>query len=109
MEGRKVTQAEFSRIVREPWCNTKVNQATGEKKKLSGQNKEEHGLGRVNDRLFFHLCNVPIVKVSQHLVRNKHQAVHESRKKRRINKNDLNPSVYSEATISAARQESTNI
>ena len=57
------------------------------KRKLSGQNKEGHGLGRVNDRLFCHLCNVPILKVSQHLVTNKHQAAHESRKKQRINKN----------------------
>ena len=72
MEGRKITQTEFARIIREPWCNIKVNQATSEKRKLSGQNKEGHGLGRVNDRLFCHLCNVPIVKVSQHLVTNKH-------------------------------------
>ena len=39
---------------------------------------------------------------------NKHQAVHESRKKRHVNKNDLNPSVYSEVVVSVVREESTN-
>lgn len=108
IEGRKVTQAKFAKIIREPWCNTKINKSTGEKRKLSGQNKEGHGLGRANDRLFCHLCNVPVVKVSQHLATNKHQTARESRKKRRLNKNDINPSVCSEAAASAAKQDSAN-
>lgn len=108
MVGRKVTQAEFARIIREPWSNTRVNKLTGEKRKISGPNKEGHGLGEANDRLFCHLCNVPVIKASQHLVTDKHQSACDSRKRRRHNKNDINPSVHSDTAVLAAREDSTN-
>ena len=44
-------------------------------------------------------------KASQHLVSDEHQQAHESRKRRRLNDNDVNPSAHAPTSITAGRED----
>ena len=105
-EGKYMKQEAYVCLIRTPWSGIRFNKALNTKQCFNGKNKEGHGLVLVNDRLFCNLCNVPVVKVAQHLVTVNHQKAYESRKLRNANRNDLNPAVYNNNSVSIATADS---
>ena len=98
-QGKHMKQEACARLLRSLWYGTRFNQVSNTKEYFSGRNKEEHGLVLVNDRVFCNLCNVPIMKIAQYLLIFNHQKVCES-KRIRTNRNNLNPIVHNENSVS---------